>query len=351
MSELGARLTIDLDALAANHATLRREAGGAEVAPVVKADAYGLGMAPVARRLLAEGARSFFVARVAEGEALRRACGGGPTIYVLDGCPPGAAGRLAAAALSPVLNSVEQVRDWDGRPCALHVDTGINRLGVTPGEARDLAQAGLPVDLLISHLSCADVRGHPMNARQLAAFAGLRAAFPAARASLANSSGVFLGPDYRFDLVRPGVTLYGGGPFEASDARVRPVVTLEAPILQVRTLAPGDAVGYGAGFVAEQAMRIAIVAAGHADGLLRSAWPAGFVWFGGARRAMLGRISMDLVAVDVSGCEAAAPGAAVECLGANALLDEVAAAAGTISYEILTRLSPRAERVWRGAAG
>lgn len=346
-----ARLTIDLDALAANYALLRGLAGGAEVTPVVKADAYGLGVGPVALRLAAEGARGFFVARVAEGEALRRLLGEGPTIYVLDGCPAGAARRLEEAALTPVLNSVEQVRDWGGGPSALHVDTGINRLGVTVDEAQALAASGLTPQVLMSHLSCADIPGHPMNARQLQAFIGLRPLFPTARACFANSGGLFLGSDYHFDMVRPGITLYGGGPFEASDARITPVVTFEAPILQVREAAAGEAVGYGAGFVAERPTRIAIVAAGHADGVLRAAYPKGEVWFAGARRGMLGRISMDLIAVDVTGCDAARPGALVQLLGDKILLDEAAAAAGTISYEVLTRLSPRAKRVWRGSLG
>ena len=345
-----ARLTIDLDALAANHTLLRRLAGGAEVTPVVKADAYGLGVGPVALRLAAEGARGFFVARVAEGEELRGVLGGGPTIYVLDGCPPGVGRRLEEAALTPVLNSLEQVRDWSGRPCALHVDTGINRLGVTVSEASALAASGLSPQVLMSHLACADIPGHPMNARQLHAFVGLRSLFPAARACFANSGGLFLGSDYHFDMVRPGITLYGGGPFEASDARIAPVVTFDAPILQVRETAAGDAVGYGAGFVTERPTRIAIVAAGHADGVLRAAYPSGQVWFAGDRRAVLGRISMDLVAVDVTGCDAARPGALVQLLGDKILLDEAAAAAGTISYEVLTRLSPRARRVWRGSA-
>jgi alanine racemase len=344
-----ARLTVDLDALAANHTVLCALAGAAEVAPVVKADAYGVGVAPVARRLRAAGARSFFVARVSEGEDLRRVLGGEAKIYVLDGCPPGAAARLAADALTPVLNSVEQIQDWGDRTGALHVDTGLNRLGVTPAQARALAAAPQRrFDLLISHLSCADAPDHPMNARQRDAFALLRTAFPATRASLANSGGLFIGGGYLHDVVRPGITLYGGGPFEAADPRIRPVVTLEAPILQVREAAAGEPVGYGAAYVSERPTRIAIVAAGHADGVLRSACPAGKVWFAGAKRAVLGRVSMDLIAVDVTGCPAAQPGALVEVLGAHMLLDDVAAAAGTISYEILTRLSPRAGRRWRG---
>lgn len=345
-----ARLTVDLDALARNLATLRREAGAAEVAPVVKADAYGLGLAPVARRLQAEGARRFFVARLNEGEALRQALGAGPVIYVLDGCPPGAAQRLALAALTPVLNSVQQARDWGPREAALHVDTGLNRLGVSAAEARALAQGPAPIGLVMSHLACGHAPEHPANARQRDAFAAVRQAFPAAIASLANSAGVFLGEAYRFDLVRPGISLYGGGPFERPDPRIEPVASFEAPILQVRDVAPGDGVGYGSAFVADRPMRVAILAAGYADGVLRAASPNGRVWFDGARRSLLGRVSMDLIAVDVTGSAAARPGAMAQLIGRDLPLDEAAAAAGTISYELLTRLSARAARASLGAA-
>jgi alanine racemase len=252
-----------------------------------------------------------------------------------------------------VLNSADQVRAWGGRAAGLHVDTGLNRLGVTPAEAVALAGSagGASIELALSHLSCAHAPEHPQNARQRDAFAAVRAAFPAARASLANSGGLFLGEDYRFDLVRPGIALYGGGPFEVADPRIRAVATLEAPILQVRAVEAGDSVGYGAGFTAKAPMRVAVIAAGYADGVLRAASPNGAVWFDGARRALLGRVSMDLIAVDVTGCAAAQPGALVQLLGERMLLDEAAAAAGTISYEILARLSTRAERVWRGARG
>jgi alanine racemase len=352
MTSAEARLTVDLDALAANHALLRRLAGPAEVAPVVKADAYGLGAAPVARRLRAEGARRFFVARVAEGEALRAALGGEAEIHVLDGCPPGAADRLAAARLSPVLNSLDQVRAWGARPAALHVDTGLNRLGVSPAEAVALAgSAVLPVELLVSHLSCAHAPDHPLNAHQREAFAAVRTAFPAAKASLANSGGLFLGEPYLFDVVRPGIALYGGGPFEVPDPRIRAVARFEAPILQVREVAAGAPVGYGAAFTAARPTRVAIVAAGYADGVLRAASPGGVAWFAGAERPLLGRVSMDLMAIDVTGCDEARPGAQVELLGEHVLLDAAAASAGTISYEILTRLSTRAERIWTGERG
>ena len=357
-----ALLTVDLDAVAANYRLIQREARGAEVAPAVKADAYGLGAGPVARRLWAEGARSFFVARISEGEALRDALSGREAaIYVLDGCPDGAAGRLRAAELTPVLNSLAQVEGWnarahsDARPlgCALHFDTGINRLGLRPEEAEALAAAPdrldrLEVELVVSHLACGSEPGHPMNPVQARAFRRLAALFPRARRSLAHSAGVFLGEDYLFQVVRPGISLYGGGPFGRPDRRIQPVARLEAPILQVREVLPGESVGYGATFTAERPVRAAILAAGYADGVLRSQAPTAAAWLDGRPCPLLGRVSMDLVAVDVTGIEAARPGAMVELLGPSALIDEAAAAGGTIAYELLVRIGARARRRYLG---
>lgn len=356
-------LTVDLDALAHNFAALRALAGTAEVAPVVKADAYGLGVLPCARRLRAEGASSFYVARVAGGELLREALGPEPVIYVLDGALPGTEARLADAALTPVLSSLAQVESWSARaagtgrlPAALHIDTGMNRLGLRPEEAEALAGAPgrlnrIDVGLVISHLACADEPGHPMNARQLAAFQAAAALFPEARASLANSAALLLGDDYLFGHVRPGIGLYSGGLAGAPDPRFKTVATLEAPILQVRTVPPGEAVGYGAAYIADRPVRVAVVAAGYADGVLRSSSPGGFAVLAGERRPLLGRVSMDLIAIDVTDCDAAVPGAMVELFGAGLPVDEVATAAGTIGYEILTRIGPRAERRYLGEAG
>jgi alanine racemase len=356
-----ARLTIDLDALAANHALLKAQAGASEVAPVVKADAYGLGAAQVAGRLWAEGARTFFVARLEEGEALRAALGPQrpAAIQILDGAVAGAARRLTQAGLTPVLNSLAQIEDYaaHGRreaplPCTLHLDTGMNRLGLRLEEAEALAASDrldrLRVEMVMSHLACADDPDDGLSARQVGRLRAIRRLFPQARFSLANSAGTFLGPDFTFDLVRPGITLYGGGPFERPDPRVRPVVAYEAPILQVRAVPAGETVGYGAAYVAAAPVRAAIVAAGYADGLLRASSPGGGLWFAGARRALLGRVSMDLAAIDVTGCEAATPGAMVEILGPNRPLDAAAAEAGSIAYELLTRLGARAERVYLG---
>ncbi len=359
-----AHLTIDLDALAHNYVALRREARGAEVAPVVKADAYGLGAAQVANRLWAEGARRFFVARISEGEDLRT--GLRPdrpaTIYVLDGAQSGSAARLEAFDLTPVLNSASQVSEWSsygrsvkgGLSAALQIDTGMNRLGLRLEEAKALVQSfdglrGLSIDLVISHLACASEPVHPANAAQLARFQEARALFPEARASLANSAGVFLGPDYLFDLVRPGISLYGGGPFGLSHPALRPVANLTAPILQIREMRPGETIGYGATFTAEQPVRAAIIAAGYADGVLRSFGKEGQVWLGGAYRKVLGRLSMDMTAIEISHDLVIAPGDRVELLGDHVALDDAASASGTIAYECLVRLAPRLQRTYRGA--
>ena len=355
-----ARLTLDLDALAANHATLAALAPGVALAPAVKADGYGLGAIPVAKRLWAEGARAFYVARLSEGLALRAALGErAAAIHVLDGVTPGSAPAFAAANLIPVLNSLPQIEAWNsharGRTAtaALHIDTGMNRLGLRPEEAAALVAAPdrlahINIELVISHLACASQPGHPLNAAQLARFAEAAALFPNARKSLANSAGLFLGAAYHFDQARPGISLYGGGPEDRADPRIRAVARLEAPILQVRVVPRGESVGYGAAFVAPETTRVAILAAGYADGLPRAASPGGGVWFDGAPRPLLGRVSMDLVAIDITGCDAARPGAYVEWIGPSRLVDDAAASAGTTAYELLTRLTSRAARTYMG---
>lgn len=355
-----ARLTIDLDALAANHAALRARAGGAELAPAVKADGYGLGAGQVADRLWAEGAREFYVARLSEGVALRQALGDRrAAIYVLDGATPGSGDVLEGADLIPVLNSLPQVEAWNARArsgrlkAALHVDTGMNRLGLRIEELKVLVGAvdrlkRLDIDLVVSHLACADEPGHPLNALQLERFHEAVALLPEARRSLANSAGLFLGEAYRFDQARPGISLYGGGPEGRPHPEIRAVAAVEAPILQVRVVPRGESIGYGAGWTANETTRVAIVAAGYADGVPRAAYPRGAVWFDGARRAMLGRVSMDLIAVDITDCDSARPGAMVELFGPHLSVDEAAEAAGTSAYERLTRLTVRATRRYVG---
>lgn len=341
-----ALLSVDLDALAANYRTLER-IGGAPVHPVVKADGYGLGAAACAGRLMREGARTFFVARTREGEQLRSALGPEAIIYVLDGCLAGRAGRLRAADLRPVVNTDAQLAEWraaGGGPCGLQIDTGMNRLGFRP-EAAPEPFDGL--ELVLSHLACADDPAEPMNARQRDAFAAAAARYPGTVRSFANSGGVFLGPGYGFDASRPGICLYGGGPEGRPDPRIRPVAAFTAEVLQVRDVPAGESVGYSRGFIAATPRRVATVAAGYADGVLRSFSPAGEVWIDGALRPLAGRVSMDVCAVDVTGLDVVV-GDSAELFGSNRALDEAAAAAGTVAWELLTAVGPRVTRTYVG---
>ncbi len=341
-----ATLTIDLNALAANFHTLQA-VGGAPVHPVVKADSYGLGAAACGTRLMAEGARTFFVARTAEGEALRQALGAEPAIYVLDGCLTGHAGRLKAASLRPVLNTPAQLAEWreaNGGGAGLQIDTGMNRLGFRLEDAPEPFDG---LELVLSHLACSDDPGEAMNARQRDAFAAAAARYPGAVRSFANSGGVFLGPDYAFDALRPGICLYGGGPEGRPDPRIRAVATLEAEVLQVREVPAGETVGYSRGFLAEGPTRIATCAAGYADGLLRAYSPNGAVFVAGEIRPIRGRVSMDVCAVEVTGLDVSV-GDRVELYGAHRMIDDAAAAAGTISYELLTSITARVPRLYVG---
>jgi len=337
-------LEVDLSALARNFHALSVIAG-APAHPVVKADAYGLGAGPVAKRLLTEGARVFFVARAAEGERLRAAIGPAPDIYVLDGCVPGTEATLRAAALWPVLNQPEQLAAWrsaGGGKCGLQIDTGMNRLGFRPEDAPE-PFPGLA--LVMSHLACADAPDEPMNRRQRDAFAAITERYPGAIRSFANSGGVFLGPDFAFDAVRPGISLYGGGPEGRPDARLAAVGAFRAPVLQVREVPAGESVGYSRGFIAEQPVRVATVGAGYADGVLRSYGPRGQVALNGELRPLLGRVSMDVCAVDVSGLDVAV-GDMAELFGPVRRIDDQAAAAATIAYELQTSVAARVPRVY-----
>jgi alanine racemase len=355
----GAVLTVDLDAVAANYRLLVERAGGAVVAGVMKADAYGLGMAHVAPALVRAGCRVFFTAHVDEGIRLRDIVPADSTIYVLHGPPPGTTADFIAHGLTPVLNDPGQVRAWSalcarlGRrlAAAVQVDSGMSRMGLSPadldalGDPRDWLAAFEPV-LLMSHLACADVPDHPMNTHQRARFDAIRAQFPAMPASLANSSAVFLGPDFRYDLVRPGAALYGINPQPGTPNPLRQAVSLDARIVQVRTIHAGDAVGYGARYVADSTRRIATIAVGYADGWLRALSGPGCAWVDGVRVPIAGTVSMDSITLDVTGIPDARlqPGMTVELLGPHQHVDHVAAAAGTIGYEVLTRLGGRFER-------
>lgn len=368
-------LTVDLDALAANYALLRHEAGNTEVAAVVKADAYGLGIEPVARRLAAEGCRIFFVATPLEGRTLRGVLPEAD-IYILDGLFPGAATLYAEARLRPVLNSRGELAEWRAAgaplPAALHFDTGMNRLGMSVEDAAQIAgdpslTADLEVSIIISHLACADDGNHPQNREQLSRFRAviekLRSRFPKARASLANTGGIFLGPDFHFDLVRPGIGLYGGTPFAQKPNPFHPVVSAHARVLSVRNVAPGEGVGYAASWKTDSPARIAVLAMGYADGYLRSLShpPAegmggesgGRVYIGGEIAPVAGRISMDMTSVDITHLPEGTVkrGDMAELIGSHISVDDVGLRAGTIGYEILTALGTRYMRRYKSSNG
>jgi alanine racemase len=355
-AEAGAVLTVDLAAVRANHRLLRGLCGPAECAAVVKADAYGLGAAALVTSLAAQGCETFFTAHWAEARALPRAA---RTVFVLNGVMPGAEDAAAGEGtgrIVPVLNSLPQAEAWseaarrrgETLPAALHVDTGLSRLGLSHGEVAALLErpqilGRLDLRLLLSHLACADEPDHPANGRQLAVFRRLRDRFPGVRASLANSAAVFLGPDYRFDLVRVGAALYGVNPLLPPAVNpMRQAVRLQARLVQLRMLERGDAVGYGGDFVAPRALLVGTAALGYGDGWPRRARTAAF--FRGCRLAVLGRISMDTTVLDLSAVPeslALRPGALVDFLCEEQSPDDVAAVAGTIGYEVLTGLGSR----------
>ncbi|MCL5775613.1 alanine racemase [Limibaculum sp. FT325] len=344
---LAARVTVDLDALAANWRALDELSGGTASA-VVKADAYGLGAARVAPALARAGARRFFVALPDEGAALRAVLGPGPEICILGGFAPADIAVFRDHALVPVLNSAAQARAWfaamPGAPAGLQVDSGMNRLGMEADELAGLLPLPPSVGFVMSHLACADEPEHPLNARQLGDFRALTDGLGLPR-SLAATGGILLGRAFRFDFTRPGVGIYGGAPFAES----RPVVTLEVPVIQLRDVAPGEAVGYGATWTADRPARIATIAAGYADGILRAAGAGGLAAFHAGRRLPgAGRVSMDLITLDVTGCAEIGPGTMVEILGPSQGVDQLAAAAGTIGYEILTSLGSRYSRRYTG---
>jgi len=348
-------LRIDLNALARNYALLRARAAPGECAAVVKANAYGLGVAPVARRLLREGCRRFFVATAAEAAELR-AVVPDASIYVLEGAVRGMADELAASHAIPVLNSLEQIARWRGRGRAvLHVDTGMARLGLSAADVATLAAdrdalAGIEVELVATHLACADEPEHTLNREQLARFERLRAQLPSAPTSIGNSAGDLLGGPHRGDVVRAGIGLYGGNPFGAGANLMAPVVELTAPILQIREIDEVQTVGYGATYVVRPPARLAIVGAGYADGYPRCLGNRAAAAIAGRRVPVVGRVSMDLTCVDVTAlpADAARVGDAVELIGSTVPLEEVAAAAGTIGYEILTGLGSRLVREYVG---
>ncbi|MDJ1156967.1 alanine racemase [Chelatococcus sp. SYSU_G07232] len=366
-AEAGGILTIDLAALAANWRLLRDRARGAECAAVVKADAYGIGIEAAVPALFAAGCRTFFVAHLQEATRARAVCQDA-TIYVLNGLLVGTAPAYATHGLRPVLGSREEIEEWAafcraaGRrlPAAVHADTGMNRLGLRAEEAAALAAEGALPDfepaLLMSHLVSADEPDHPVTARQIAAFLALRERFPGVPASLCNSSGIFLRLQPHLDLVRPGYALYGGNPMPGADNPMRPVVHLAGRIIQLRWAADGETVGYNAHWTAQGRRRIATISVGYADGYLRAASATnlkagGEAVVAGVRCPFAGRVSMDLITIDVSGVpeDSIARGDLVTLIGDGIGIDEVGARCGTIGYEVLTSLGRRYARRYVGS--
>ena len=355
-------LTVRLGAIAGNYRMFRHLAGPAAVAGVVKADGYGLGAAQVAAALAGAGCDCFFVARLEEGVALR-ASQPKARILVLDGAQREAVPALIAHRLVPVLNSLVEIAAWSAAArtagsleAALHIDSGMNRLGLSGEELSELAGswrrrlAGLDLVLVMSHLACSDTPKSKMNAAQLARFRTALAMLPPAPASLAASGGVLLGKDYLFDLVRPGIGLYGGHPQPGhGENPLKPAAVLSGRILQLRRIDKGESVGYGASFLAKRPTMLATVALGYADGVRRALSNCGMASFAGSRVPVVGRVSMDLVSLDVSAIpvKQIQVGDEVEFLGDIVLLDDVATAAGTNAYEILTGLGRRLPRRYK----
>jgi len=351
-------LLIDGAALAANYRLLRERARPAECAASVKADAYGLGIDYVLPPLTAAGCTTFFVATIGEAEALRRLAPGA-TLYALNGMAVGQRDRFRDAAIHPVLNSPQQFGRWwtaaensaDFPAAAIHVDTGMNRLGFTVADFEALCAALLPeqrsrISLLISHLASADRPESGQNAEQKALFDNCRALLPATPASLAASAGLFLGAGYHYQMVRPGIALYGPNPSPGVPNKMKQVITLKGKILQVRTIDRAMSVGYGATHTATRRSRVATVAAGYADGYLRSLGNRGQGWIGGQLVPVIGQVSMDLLTFDVTGIDPrlAIAGESIELIGPHVTVDRVATAAGTAPYEILTGLGRRYAR-------
>ncbi|MFZ5781474.1 MAG: alanine racemase [Pseudomonadota bacterium] len=360
----GAILTVDLGAIAANWRGLR-DAGRAtgrmiDCAAVLKADAYGTGAAIVGPRLAAEGCRQFFVAQLEEGIALRKVLPEHP-ICVLNGLLPGTEGDFVEHELTPALNHLGQLNAWRAAAqrysraldAVIHLDTGMHRLGFSPEEAQVLINErgrlrGLRLALLMSHLASAEEADNPVNAEQLSRFRSFVQAMPGAPSSLANSSGIFLGPDYHFDLLRPGAALYGINPLPGRDNPMLPVVTLQARILQTRRIDAFQTVGYGGAWRSARPSRVATIALGYADGYFRILVNRTHVHLAGRRVPVIGRVSMDLVTIDVTDVPETLSdiGATVEVLGPHMSADDLAEHARTNAYEVMTALGRRYARVY-----
>ncbi|EHH69462.1 alanine racemase [Gluconobacter morbifer] len=351
----GAWLTVDLDAISANYGLLSRMCASAECAAVIKADAYGLGAERIAPLLEGQGARTFFVAHLDEGIHLRTIL---PErrIFVLHGFMPGCAATMADHGLLPVLNDLSQVEEWkalcalkgQALPAALQVDSGMSRFGLSEADLENRAQfEGLSLHLIMSHLACADTPDHPANARQRQRFLEMAAFFPRIPRSLSASSGIFLGPEYHFELTRPGAALYGIAP-QPGNRSLSPVLGLDARIVQIRTVRAGERVGYGLTWEAQEPTRIATLGLGYADGFFRAQAGEASVWHGSKRLPVIGRVSMDSICIDLNAAsESLEPGDVLSVVGPCQDVDALAASGKTIGYEVLTSLGSRFHRFYK----
>jgi len=361
-------LTVDLDAIVANWRKLEKAAVPAECSAVIKANAYGCGLAPVAKALARAGCKTFFVANLDEARAARAAVPSAG-LYVLNGLIQNSGEAYAKIDAKPVIGDLNELAEWDvfcrrsgwSGSLAVHIDTGMHRLGLTVSQAQGLIpriNAGdHGVSLVMSHLACAENLNHPLNAKQLASFREIGSLFTGVPASLSNSSGIFLGGPFLFDLVRPGAALYGVNPTPEADNPMLPVIDLKARVLQIREVERGETVGYGGTWTARRPTRLAIVSAGYADGYFRAGGSSdgtrgADVMVAGKRCPVAGRISMDLMAIDVTDLEknAVRRGHMVTLLGEGIGIDELAHHFGTIGYEVLTSLGARYTRVYKGDA-
>jgi len=352
-------LSIDLDALAENYQALVDRAAPARCGAVVKANAYGLGMEPVARRLAASGCDCFFVATLPEALALRKIAPAGH-IYVLEGLWPEQVAAFSAAELLPVINSLAQLALWADsdkpRRCIIQIDTGMSRLGLAPAEFRGLvgdtsALDSIRIDYLMTHLACADEPGNPLNQQQIGLFDELRALLPELPGSVGNTAGILNGPGFCGDLVRPGIGLYGGNPVPGISDPLQPVATLEGRVVQLREIPAATPVGYGAEFRARGPTTLATLGLGYADGYPRSLGNRGYGVIQGQRVPVVGRVSMDSLVVDITrlGAGALSPGDFVQLLGPDVDIDELARLGNTVSYELLTGFGTRLERRYTGS--
>ena len=356
-------LEINIDSIIHNYQLINNKVGNTECAAVLKADAYGMGASVIAKALDKAGCSTFFVATIDEGIELRACFSKDENqIAVLSGLLEGSEDIFYSNKLTPVLNDTEQIKKWAiynkqkniSAPSILHIDTGMNRLGLTINELYDIIKnptelKELHVEWIMSHLACGDQPRDIMNEKQLSVFLNAKKEFPNVKASLANSAGVFLGQSYHLDMVRPGIALYGSGSGSIPSKPLKQVIKLYSRILQIRTLSTGASVGYGASYRVSEATRVATVGLGYADGYLRSLSNCSWVFFNGLRLPVIGRISMDYITIDITqiASEKIQTGDFIEIIGDKFTLDDLATVANTVPHELLTRLGTRHHRIYR----